>query len=699
MPSVKVTIKTISALLCCCPIVKPEFFLELNKAVEQKVPLPKAESFLPVIDEPSLSKDDVKLGVTPLRKQLFAEKTFIFLSAKQLKRLSAAVGFGRGKSQLLAEGCLPRDLLESSQTCVVDATTGSSQTLLSSSTAEWANSVKNIVQRKGLRVITESEIGLAAIFASCDKYCNPSNLTAETESAPQMKSRIPSASLSQNVAVDETMLPAGSQNITAYAVNTEPPEGSESCDLPGVTAVGETPEKKQTQNPSQCDVSRVISESVSAQCIVADTMSMNTVHNTDSQRKKPESKLTVSGERRAQSSTFSTMKPPFQLKQSPRKPQTPAQTSPQKQSTLTNFFQPVNKKRPLNDEFSPVMSESKRPALASSMSRIQAPSTTFTCKETPTSQTPLGSGADLFTGQSQAPHHRVSHTAQEEPRSRKRKEIEEETRMEELESIMSEDMDFFDEQPSSNQCQQAQLKEQSSVAQKHALNIAEAFPSSKRQRVHVEDSGDNKRPLVDTEKRNQSRDPEQYVVSIKTEQVDPSYNKTTNDESSKRLDVSSATKTKNTTPCDGDKASVMEDINLLKGDNCKPEEVKTLQKLVVIKQEVQESRIDEDLPKKLLLVEFRSLTVTAPPKTKPKHPPGNGYTKNFKCFRKSRVTGVEGSAHVIAGSALLVHNKGKNSDLDEWLKDVTEEEQQSRRDETVGDDLFRYNPTKLTRRR
>ena len=65
----------------------------------------------------------------------------------QLKRLSAAVSFGGGRSQLLEEGALPRDLLESPQSCVIDAAIGSSQPLLPSSTAEWANSVKNIVQR------------------------------------------------------------------------------------------------------------------------------------------------------------------------------------------------------------------------------------------------------------------------------------------------------------------------------------------------------------------------------------------------------------------------------------------------------------------------------------------------------------------------------------------------------------------------
>lgn len=65
----------------------------------------------------------------------------------QLKRLSAAVSFGGGRSQLLEEGSLPRQLLECPQSCVIDVTTSSSQVLLPPSTTEWAKSVKNIVQR------------------------------------------------------------------------------------------------------------------------------------------------------------------------------------------------------------------------------------------------------------------------------------------------------------------------------------------------------------------------------------------------------------------------------------------------------------------------------------------------------------------------------------------------------------------------
>ncbi|XP_059194334.1 nibrin isoform X2 [Centropristis striata] len=698
MPSVKVTIKTISALLCCRPIVKPEFFSELSKAAQQKLPPPKAESFIPEIDEPSLRKEDVNLGTIPLRKQLFTGKTFIFLSAKQLRRLTAAVSFGGGRSQQLEEGSLPRDLLESPQSCVIDVSTGSTQSLLPSTATEWANSVKNIVQRKSLRVITESEIGLAAIYASCDKYCNPSCLTPDSESAPKVEPRIPSASLSQSMAVDETVLPAASQNITAYAVNTEQSLGTALSEVTGMTAVGETPEKKQNQTASQLRGFKPAAQKI--ECVVSDTMksSFNTVENTDSQRKKPESKLTGAGNRsqpsfpRNNSGTKT-----FYQKQSPQKQKNSPQASPQKQSTLTSFFQAVNKKRPMEDELSAVTSEPKRPVLESSFS-MQAPNTPATVKETSSrshrvsAASPLGSAADLFEAQSDT----VSNTVQEEPRSRKRKEMEEEIPMDELESLMSEDIDF-DEPTPSYKSQPAQLKISSTTEQKQGLNSVEA--SSKRQRVHQENA-ENQRPQVGLEKasgsfKNQNFD--RPIVSIKTE---PLEYRTTNHESSKPPPVSSASKSKkNLEPFEDDEEGFIEDLELLKAEMSQPkEETKTSLKPVTVKQEVQESNIDEDLPKKLVLVEFRSLTVTAPPKTKPQRMQ-NGCAKNFKRFRKISIPGAEDSAHIIRGSDLLVHNRGKNTDLDEWLKDAAEEERQSRRDESAGDDLFRYNPTKLTRRR
>lgn len=194
------------------------------------------------------------------------------------------------------------------------------------------------------------------------------------------------------------------------------------------------------------------------------------------------------------------------------------------------------------------MSEPKRPALESSVS-TRAPNTSVMSKETPSRSgrvSAAASASDLFGGQSEV----RAVAVKEEPRSRKRKEMEEEIQMDELESIMSEDMDCFDEQPSINEGKQAQPG---------GLDTVEASSSSKRPRVHLEENGTNKRPQLGLEtesvssihKKN-SQKSEQRIVSIKTEPVDPLECRTTFNESSKRREVPSASTSTNIEPFEDD---------------------------------------------------------------------------------------------------------------------------------------------------
>uniref|UniRef100_A0A1A8APW8 Nibrin n=1 Tax=Nothobranchius furzeri TaxID=105023 RepID=A0A1A8APW8_NOTFU len=704
MPTVKVTVKTISALLCCRPIVKPEFFSELSNAVRRTLPLPKAERFIPEIDEPSLTNEDVNLSVIPGRQQLFSGKTFLFLTAKQLKRLSAAVSFGGGRSRLLDEGSLPHDLLESPHSCVVDVAPGSSQTLLPPSSAAWACSMRSILRRKGLRVITESEIGLAAIYASCDKYCNPSWLMMDSDSAPKVKPRIPSASLSQSIAVDETVLPAASQNITAYAVNTEtsqrycdpqprapPLSGLHASSLvvrvqvseaAALVTVGETPERKQ----NTLSGSKPKAQMGSTSSVVADTVSSSFSAGDvrDSQRKKPAAVAPGQGasDVRLQPSASKTNRGTGTAlsKQSPKKLGPSPQTSPQKQLTLTGFFQPFKKKRPLEDDLSAATPGPKRPAPESSVTEKNSATVS---EEMPSlalgsppavPETLLESHADLFVRRS-------------EPQSRKRKEMGGAIQIEELESIMSEDMDDFDDVLPASPVQQEQPAPQRSGKQKKSCDLAES--SSKKQRVSVDERRPSRpRPRVDLKKesgflQNQGERAELHIDSVKTEPL-----------------TSAACSNPNAEPSEEEDASFIEDVELLRVDLSQLEdESKPPIKPVKIKQEAEESKMDEGLPKKLVLVEFRSLTLTPPTTSKPKRSQENGHVRNFKRFHKNHVPGLDGFPHIIGGSDLLVHNRGKNSDLDEWLKDAAEEERQNKQDETAGDDLFRYNPTKLAKRR
>ncbi|XP_077431441.1 nibrin isoform X2 [Vanacampus margaritifer] len=665
MPSVKVTIKTISALLCCRLIVKPEFFSELSKAAQQKLLPPKAERFIPDIDEPSLKKEKVNLEPDLKRKRLFAGTTFIFLTSKQIKRLSAPVIFGGGTSQLLEEGSLPRDLLESPRTCVVDITAGNSQPPLQASTTGWHNSVKNIIHRKGLRVITESEIGLAAIYNSCDMYCNPSSLTADA--VAKTTSRIPSASLSQYEAVDETVLPATSQNITAYAVNTEMSQTSSfispgRCEVSGMSAVGETPEKKLNHDTVNPNGPKAATQKMNIQCIVAESP-----RSSSSKGKKPASKVTD------QDNNNRTFQPPlmkfgggkktFEPKKfpqkSPQKQRVSPQASPQKQATMTSFFKPVNKKRPLDEEFSTVMSEPKRPVLESDVTS-QAAQSSLALEEA----TPVESGNNQIV----RPAAGSSHT------SRKRKELDEEMDLVELESIMSEEMDCMDESFSVSESPQAR----NNRSERTSKNVETL---RKKQRVAREDG--------DAGSRRSPMEPAQELPPQQRRQTEPEFVPTT------------ATKLQPSADhVDANRESSAE-FGQFNGDVVQPKKATEVhfEKPVDIKQETQITKLDEDLPKQLILVEFRSLRVSVLPKTKPQQVHTIGFVKNFKRFRKMRGTGTNNSSHIIGGSDLLAHNRGKNSELDEWLKDAEEDERQSRLEESEGDDLFRYNPTKLSKRR
>lgn len=182
------------------------------------------------------------------------------------------------------------------------------------------------------------------------------------------------------------------------------------------------------------------------------------------------------------------------------------------------------------------MSDPKRAALESPIS-LRSPNNSDAQK------LPLDSAADLFPGQSERWKDSFSLSMQEEPNNRKRKEMEENIEMDELESIMSLDMDLSDELPPVKS-QQAQKLMQSSHEKKHSVDTREASSASKRQRLHFED-GTDRRQQCDVKKENKSENPEQPAVSIKTEDPHLSESSSTYGESSKHPQISSSTRDMN----------------------------------------------------------------------------------------------------------------------------------------------------------
>ncbi|KAL8181940.1 UNVERIFIED_CONTAM: hypothetical protein K2H54_035695 [Gekko kuhli] len=172
MVSVKVTVKTICALICGRPITKPEYFAELIKAIQTKQQLPKLESFHPPVDEPTIRNEKLDLAVCPARRVIFRGKKFVFLSAKQHAKLSPAVTLGGGEANLMTEGT-DAVSLAAPHVCVIDVGLTGSQASVSESGRKWTDTITTVLERKKHRTISEAEIGLAVIFVSTERYCNP----------------------------------------------------------------------------------------------------------------------------------------------------------------------------------------------------------------------------------------------------------------------------------------------------------------------------------------------------------------------------------------------------------------------------------------------------------------------------------------------------------------------------------------------
>ncbi|OBS79939.1 hypothetical protein A6R68_21859, partial [Neotoma lepida] len=76
----------------------------------------------------------------------------------------------------------------------------------------------------------------------------------------------------------------------------------------------------------------------------------------------------------------------------------------------------------------------------------------------------------------------------------------------------------------------------------------------------------------------------------------------------------------------------------------------------------------EELPRKVLLTEFRSLVVSNSTSRSLCLLNDCGQLKNFKKFKKVMFPGAGKLPHIIGGSDLIAHHARKNTELEEWLK-------------------------------
>ncbi|XP_038665014.1 nibrin isoform X2 [Scyliorhinus canicula] len=628
MSSVKVTVKTICAMICCRPIVKPEYFVNLAEAIQHRRQLPSPESFSPPIDEPSIRPGELDITVKPERKSIFRGKTFIFLNEKQRKRLNSALTLGGGDVKLLENCTSNMPCLEAPGSCVVDVGVSDSQTL-SNSAETWLATVMKTLQRKGLRAISEAEIGLAVLHNSTDIYCNP-HKKPDHETCSSSRTTIPGPTLSQSVDMVDIAVPDSAQ-IRAYVPDTQPSqEHSVSCLQWGEHPCGDN--SGETMSGMNMNSTQVVKETPEKESKVSQNMSM--VKETPCMRPILSTDERPKSKDKEERQTINTVdKKPTTAVVVLKNVEKKGNVCSQKQSLLMqDFFQPVGRKREREEARSSQakFARTEEPHLPTDHqlcitdSSLEKRDCKFTGHETKSEYISANQGTESFRERPEGVGEEETFSNQgpkktefvREKAVRKRKDPEDG-------NLKDDNILFRDEQLGVNKKRKVEpevlfFKEEGEAAAEGGIKASHA----KTSQVNQESDIKHKLPVG------------------------------LNKESNNYLEL------------------------------------------------LHESENNEALPSRLLVTVFKSLVVNQPGRGKIlASSTENSQLKNFKKFKKTLYPGAEELPKIIGGTDLKAYQTKKSSEMEEWLRQDVEEQSQQAKEENLADDLFRYDPKSVKRRR
>ncbi|XP_020816709.1 nibrin [Drosophila serrata] len=163
MNEASVTVKLLHALLENKPIVTFAFWRKLLQVAQRthvKEGWPQPKDYQP-------TNMDVKWR--PERTTLFAGKTFVFMNRKHLEIYGAVVQKAGAACKDLKSG-VRKNFLTKKDVIVIQYVPSTQ-----SQATESLNSIQEILEQAGLRVIQEYEIGMALLHCSIKEFCNPAH--------------------------------------------------------------------------------------------------------------------------------------------------------------------------------------------------------------------------------------------------------------------------------------------------------------------------------------------------------------------------------------------------------------------------------------------------------------------------------------------------------------------------------------------
>ncbi|KAI8435931.1 hypothetical protein MSG28_004099 [Choristoneura fumiferana] len=172
MPAITLTIKVVLALVQGSWIVTTQFWNECLNAVNNGKPLPDPKQFIPQVIESTINKDDVTFLPDERRGKLFTDRKFIFFSRRQLEMYKTVLLNSSATPLLLSESRMTKSMLCNPNVIVIQYILGNTSQE-SQSQKNQINDIVNYLKSKGRRAVADAEIGLAVLYCSTDKYCNP----------------------------------------------------------------------------------------------------------------------------------------------------------------------------------------------------------------------------------------------------------------------------------------------------------------------------------------------------------------------------------------------------------------------------------------------------------------------------------------------------------------------------------------------
>ncbi|KAJ9581977.1 hypothetical protein L9F63_003667 [Diploptera punctata] len=171
MSSLTLTVKVVCALAKGIHIVTPQFWEQYITAISSNEPVPDGKNFIPPLAETTLNVNEVSFDVNENRKNLFVGKKFIFFSDHQHKNYSCMINAAGGKACRVNESEVEIENLVHPEVIVMQYSFPKQ-----SQDSQFPDSFQQVtkyLKSKGKRAIPESEIGLAILYCSLEKNCNP----------------------------------------------------------------------------------------------------------------------------------------------------------------------------------------------------------------------------------------------------------------------------------------------------------------------------------------------------------------------------------------------------------------------------------------------------------------------------------------------------------------------------------------------